>query len=173
MVDGDAPSRTVFRLLELIALLLPVVAILVQVSINTYHDQEDSIRPGVRFSTLLLLIAGILVLFVSAHELAGHLEQAGYEFAPAVLTALTFIEIGLGLIGVSVIFLASPLLLRAATELVQSALVVVPDREQRRRTGRRISETFSVSERIAVDETTDSDTESVVEENPPEGRDSE
>lgn len=173
MLDSNAPNGAVFRLLELIGLLLPVVAILVQVSINTYHDQEDGIRPGVRFSTLLLLIAGVLVLFVSAHELAGHLEEAGYGFAPAVLTALTFIEVGLALIGVSVIFLASPLLLRAGTELAVSALVVVPDREQRRRAGRQLSETLSVSERVGLDETADSDPESQADENSPGGGDSE
>lgn len=173
MVEGETPGRTVFRLLELIALLLPVVAILVQVSINTYREQEDNVRPGVRFSTLLLLIAGILVLFVSVHELASHLERTGREFAPEVLTALAFIEVGLGLIGVSVVFLASPLLLRAGAELGLSTLVVVPDSDRGRRIAEWVSERFSVTEVVDVDETVDGDRVSDADENPPDGGDSE
>lgn len=173
MVEGETPGRTVFRLLELIALLLPVVAILVQVSMNTYREQEDSVRPGVRFSTLLLLVGGILALFVSVHELTSYLQRAGSGFAPAVLLALTFIEVGLGLVGVSVVFLASPLLLRAGAELGVSTLVVVPDPDRRQRVAEWISERFSVTEVVDVDETVDGDHVSDADENPPDGGDSE
>lgn len=119
MVEGDTPGRTVFRLLELIALLLPVVAILVQVSMNTYREQGDDVRPGVRFSTLLLLVGGILALLLGARQLAVHLN-GGYEFSPAVDTALNLVARGLALVGASVVLLASPLLVGAGAEFALS-----------------------------------------------------
>jgi len=116
MVEDETTGRVVFRLLELIALLLPVVAILVQASVNTYREQEGDISASVRFSTLTLLLLGVVVLLRSAHLLASHLQDGGYGVRGPLGGTLGLLKGGLVLVGLSVVFLALPLLKDAGVE---------------------------------------------------------